>query len=281
MIDRPGDPRLDDDAVPPSPEELSGDALAGIQDTLEIDDATVAGVLGVDPPAIEHWRRHGVPAAHAETLRHLREVASRLHSHHGGPPGELVVLPLAAHGGRTLLDLVRDADARLPRALDQLLSLPDTPAASAAGQVAAAGGPASTRLVGDLMSRDPVIVDAADTLQEAARRMRGADIGDLVVIERGEPVGMLTDRDIVVRGVADSRDVRITACGSVATRPLLAVGPEASVDEALRRMRSGTVRRLAVLERGRLVGVIGLGDIAVECDPDSPLAAVVVEPSTD
>jgi CBS domain-containing protein len=275
VIDRPGDPSLEE-GIPAGPEELSGDALAEAQDILEIDDRTTGGLFGVDPAAIEHWRRHGVPIAHAETLRRLREVASRLHSHHGGPPGTLPTVPLAAYGGRSLLDLVREPGLDLRRAVDQVLALHDS------GEVAPARRRDPARpVVGDLMTRDPVVVDAADPLQEAARRMRSADIGDLVVIERGEPVGVLTDRDIVVRAVADSRDVRLAACGSIATRPLLAVSPDTPVEEALQRMRSGAIRRLAVLEAGRLVGVIGLGDIAVACDPDGPLAAVVAEPSTD
>lgn len=281
MIDRPdrperlGDPALDE-GVPASPEELSGDALVEAQDILEIDDRTTADLFGVHAPAVEHWRRHGVPVAHAETLRRLREVASRLHSHHAGPPGTLPSLPLAAAGGRTLLDLVRDGDPRLEAALDEVLGIPDSEVPSPVRR----HDPAR-EVVADLMTREPLVVDAADSLQEAARRMRAGDVGDLVVIERGEPAGVLTDRDIVVRAVAESRDVRVATCGSIATRPLLAVRPDTSVEEALQRMRSGAVRRLAVLEQGRLVGIIGLGDIAVECDPGSPLAAVVVEPTTD
>jgi CBS domain-containing protein len=281
VIDRPdrpdrlGDPALDD-GFPAGPEELSGDALAEAQDILEIDDRTTAGLFRVDAPAIEHWRRRGVPVAHAETFRRLREVASRLHSHHAGRPGTLLTVPLAASQGRTLLDLVRDPDADLGTALDQVLSLPDSEEPAPVRR-----RDPSRPVVADLMTRDPVVVDAADPLQEAARRMRGADVGDLVVIERGEPVGVLTDRDIVVRAVAESRDVRVTASGSIATRPLLAVSPDTPVHEALQRMRTSAVRRLAVLEEGRLVGVVGLGDIAVECDPDSPLAAVVIEPATD
>jgi CBS domain-containing protein len=276
--DRPerlGDPALDD-GVPAGPEELSGDALVEAQDILEIDDRVTAEVFGVGVPAIEHWRRHGVPVAHAETMRRLREVASRLHSHHARPPGTLPTVPLAVAGGRTLLDLVREGDPRLEAALDQVLALPDDEAPTPVRR----HDPAR-QIVGDLMTCDPVVIDAADSLQEAARRMRAGDIGDLVVIERGEPAGVLTDRDIVVRAVAESRDVRVATCGSVATRPLLSVTPDTPVEEALQRMRSGAVRRLAVLEEGRLVGIIGLGDIAVECDPDSPLAAVVAEPTTD
>jgi CBS domain-containing protein len=271
----PGDPVLE--GVPETAEELGGDVLRWIQDTLEIDDRTTAGLFGVDPPAIEEWRRHGVPVAHVDIFRRLREVASRFHGHHAASPGELIDRPLRAYGGRTLLDLIADPTVHIGRAVTRVLSNP----ATVTGTRPSAPRNVPAQIASDLMEHDPVVVDADDTLQEAGRRMRAADIGDVVVIERGQPVGMLTDRDIVVRAVADRRDVRITHCGHIATRPLIAVEPGTPVEEAMRLMRSGGVRRLPVVEEGRLVGIIGLGDLVVEFDPESPLADVVVAPTTD
>jgi len=130
------------------------------------------------------------------------------------------------------------------------------------------------RTVKEIMTRDPRTVNADDPVVEAARIMRDDDIGDVIVLEDGRVGGIVTDRDIVVRGVADGRDPGSTRVSDVCTSGVEAVEPSASVDDALRKMRESDIRRLPVVEGDRPVGIISLGDLAVERDPDSTLADI-------
>jgi len=126
----------------------------------------------------------------------------------------------------------------------------------------------------EIMTRDPRTVDASDTVVDAARVMRDSDIGDVVVIEDGNVTGIVTDRDIVVRGVAEGRDPDSTAVSEVCTTGVETIEPSASVDDALGLMREKDIRRLPVTKNGRPVGIISLGDLAVEREPDSTLADI-------
>jgi CBS domain-containing protein len=130
------------------------------------------------------------------------------------------------------------------------------------------------RTVEEIMTRDPRTVNADDPVIEAARIMRDGDIGDAIVLQDGQVGGIVTDRDIVVRGVADGRDPESTSVGDVCTTGIEAIEPNASVDDALRKMREADIRRLPVVEGGQPVGIISLGDLAVEREPDSTLADI-------
>jgi len=131
-----------------------------------------------------------------------------------------------------------------------------------------------TRTVEEIMTRDPRTVNADDPILEAARIMRDSDIGDVIVLKGGQVGGIVTDRDIVVRGVAEGRDGESTSVSDVCTSGVEAIAPSDSVDDALRRMREADIRRLPVVEDGRPVGIISLGDLAVEREPDSTLADI-------
>ena len=131
-----------------------------------------------------------------------------------------------------------------------------------------------TRKVEEIMTRDPRTVEADDPIVEAARIMRDSDIGDVIVLQGGEVGGIVTDRDIVVRGVAEGRDGGSTSVGDVFTSGVEAIAPNDSVDDALRKMRDADIRRLPVVDNGRPVGIISLGDLAVEREPDSTLADI-------
>ena len=124
------------------------------------------------------------------------------------------------------------------------------------------------------MTRDPRTVNAGDPVVEAARIMRDSDIGDVVVMEDGQVSGIVTDRDIVVRAVAEGRDADSTAVSEVCTTGVETIDPGASVDDALRLMREHDIRRLPVVKHGRPVGILSLGDLAVEREPDSTLADI-------
>jgi CBS domain-containing protein len=131
-----------------------------------------------------------------------------------------------------------------------------------------------TRTVEEVMTRDPRTVNADDAIIEAARIMRDSDIGDAVVIDDGQVNGIVTDRDIVVRGVADGRDAGSTPVSEVCTTGVETIDPGASVDDALRLMREHDIRRLPVTKNGRPVGILSLGDLAVEREPESTLADI-------
>ena len=126
------------------------------------------------------------------------------------------------------------------------------------------------------MTRDPRTVNADDPIIEAARTMRDSDIGDVIVVEDGEVTGILTDRDIVVRAVAEGRDAESTSVADICTTGIQAIEPDASIDDALRMMRDADIRRLPVVKNGRPVGIVSLGDLAVEREPDSTLADISV-----
>src|SRR5213076_2853420 len=104
-----------------------------------------------------------------------------------------------------------------------------------------------TRQVRDLMA-EPVTVPFDTTLTEAARLMRDADIGDVIVAAQGRPNGLVTDRDIVVRGLAEGHQPNNTTVGEICTRDLATVSPEDPVERAVELMRQLAVRRLPVVE---------------------------------
>jgi CBS domain-containing protein len=130
------------------------------------------------------------------------------------------------------------------------------------------------RTVEEIMTRDPRTVDASDTIVDAARTMNEADIGDVVVVDNGDVQGIVTDRDIVVRAIAEGRDPQSTSVSDVCTTGIEAIEPSASVDDALTKMREADIRRLPVVQDGRPVGIVSLGDLAVEREPDSTLADI-------
>jgi CBS domain-containing protein len=116
--------------------------------------------------------------------------------------------------------------------------------------------------VRDLMTENPTCVSPSQSLAEAARILRDEDVGSLPVCEDDRVIGIVTDRDIVVRGVADGSDPRMVSVGDVASRNVRTVDPDENLDEALKVMASSQVRRLPVVENGRLVGVLAQADIA-------------------
>jgi CBS domain-containing protein len=115
----------------------------------------------------------------------------------------------------------------------------------------------------DVMTPNPRTVSPEDSIQNAARIMRDLDTGVVPVVENGRPVGLVTDRDIVVRAVAEdgqlNRPVREIVSGAV-----VSASPEMSTREAAELMSEHQVRRLPVVENERLVGIVSIGDLAVK-----------------
>jgi CBS domain-containing protein len=130
------------------------------------------------------------------------------------------------------------------------------------------------QLVRDIMTADPVALPADTPVREAARTMREHDIGNVLVVDDGELRGIVTDRDIVVRGLADWEDVSTCSLGDVCSDQLLTAAPDEELDAAVTRMRAAAVRRIPVVADGRPVGVLSLGDAALERDPHSALADI-------
>jgi CBS domain-containing protein len=129
-------------------------------------------------------------------------------------------------------------------------------------------------MVRDVMTSDPITVQASTMLSDAARVMRDRAIGDVVVLDDGKLRGILTDRDVVVRAVAAERDPRTTRVGDVVSDDMVTVAPTETIDRAVELMREKAVRRLPVVENGRPVGVVSLGDLAVERDGRSVLGQI-------
>jgi CBS domain-containing protein len=122
------------------------------------------------------------------------------------------------------------------------------------------------------MTRDVVCLPADTPLDEAAQAMRDAGIGDVVITEGPTLAGVVTDRDIVVRAVAERLSPDTTTLGEIATRELMMVPATATVDEAVRAMRERAVRRLLVCDADRkLVGIISLSDVALYPGPTAVL----------
>ncbi|MFH8973482.1 CBS domain-containing protein [Streptomyces sp. NPDC017890] len=128
--------------------------------------------------------------------------------------------------------------------------------------------------VRDVMTPGVAAVRPDSSLVEAARLMRTQDIGDVVVADGQNVVGLLTDRDITVRAVAEGLDPMAVGVRAVCTRDPLTVSPHEPVADAVALMREHAVRRLPVVEDGLPVGMVSLGDLAEARDPASALAGI-------
>ena len=134
------------------------------------------------------------------------------------------------------------------------------------------------KTVQELMTPDPITLPETATLLDAARTMRQAGIGNVVVLHGEAVCGIVTDRDIVVRGIADGRDPRATTLGDVCSRNLTTLSPDDQLETAVRLIREHAIRRLPVVRRGRAVGILTMGDLAMQEGSDSALADVSAAP---
>jgi CBS domain-containing protein len=129
----------------------------------------------------------------------------------------------------------------------------------------------------EIMTPNPSTIEPSNSVVEAARIMKQEDAGVVPVTENGRLTGMITDRDIAVRVVAERKDPQSTTVREVASTDLLTVDPQQDLDEALRLMTQHQVRRLPVVEEdGRLVGIVAQADVAREGD-DAKTGQVVQE----
>jgi CBS domain-containing protein len=127
--------------------------------------------------------------------------------------------------------------------------------------------------VRDIMTPDPVGVYYEQTILETARLMRDAGVGAVLVVNGDSLSGLVTDRDLVVRGLAEGAGPD-SPVGPLCSAKLVGVEAEADVSEAGRLMAENAVRRLPVIDAGQIVGMVSMGDLAGAADGQSPLAAV-------
>jgi CBS domain-containing protein len=120
--------------------------------------------------------------------------------------------------------------------------------------------------VRDVMTPSPSTVSADQPAAEAAKLMKQADAGMIPVMDEGKLLGTVTDRDIVVRIVAEGKDPQSTRVREIASTAVVTVEPDDDLDEALHLMARYQVRRLPVVEDGRLIGVVAQADVAREAD---------------
>jgi CBS domain-containing protein len=132
--------------------------------------------------------------------------------------------------------------------------------------------------VRDVMMTNPLSVDAGASIRQAAEVMRDNDIGDVLVVDEGSLRGIVTDRDLVVRALADGRQPDATAVGEVCSANLAVVEAEADVDEAADVMGRHAVRRLPVVDNNEVVGIVSLGDLARRTDAESALGDISAAP---
>jgi CBS domain-containing protein len=131
-----------------------------------------------------------------------------------------------------------------------------------------------TQTVADVMTRDPITLAADASVVEAAQVMREADIDDVVVCDDDRITGIVTDRDLVVRALADARDARLVPLREVLSPSVMTVTPDTDVDDAIRMMREHALRRLPVVDGDRPVGIVSLGGLAIERDRTSALGDI-------
>lgn len=131
------------------------------------------------------------------------------------------------------------------------------------------------QMIRDIMTRDPLTLRADCTIQEAARAMRDRDIGNVLVTEGDSKLcGIVTDRDIVVRGLAEGKDPEKTTLREICSQALTHLTPDDEVDNAIKLMAKKGIRRIPIMDGGRAVGVISIGDLAIARDRDSALGSI-------
>jgi CBS domain-containing protein len=130
----------------------------------------------------------------------------------------------------------------------------------------------------DVMSPDPVSLAPDESVSTAAQAMKEHGIGTVMVVTDGRLSGLVTDRDIAIRVLAENHDPRTTRVGDIASSDLAVLGPDDDVDQAIRLVRERAVRRIPVVQDGAPVGVVSISDLALKIDQGSALYDVSAAP---
>ena len=135
--------------------------------------------------------------------------------------------------------------------------------------------------VRDVMTADPVSLPPDAPATEAARQMRDHDTGAILVVEGEDLLGIVTDRDIVVRAVAEGIAADDCRIGDMCSRDPVTLSPGQAVEEAIQVLRDHKVRRIPVVEDSRPVGIVSIGDLALARDRESALADISAAPANN
>ena|SRR5262245_8000850 len=135
-----------------------------------------------------------------------------------------------------------------------------------------------TRRISEVMTPDPIIMQASDTAAEAARVMRDKGIGNVLVYKDKRLCGIVTDRDLTVRVLSERQLPTGVTLENICSRDITALSPNDTTDVALLLMRKKALRRLPVVEDGKVVGIVTLGDLALLLDRKSTLADISAAP---
>ena len=134
----------------------------------------------------------------------------------------------------------------------------------------------NSRQIRDVMTANPECVSERDSLRDVARIMKDRDTGVVPVVEGRKIIGLITDRDIVVRGLAEGKNLENATASDLMTKHVRSVRDDASVNDALELMSSAEVRRVAVVNKNdELVGIVSLGDISISTDKDNKVGQTV------
>jgi len=131
-----------------------------------------------------------------------------------------------------------------------------------------------SQAIREVMIKDLVTLSSDASVEDVSRQMKDRDIGDVIVLENEVVVGILTDRDIVVRAIAEGRSPADTTIGEIASRDLALVSPDDTVETVIGIMRAQALGRVPVVEAGKPIGIVSIGDLAIERDSDSALADI-------
>jgi len=136
----------------------------------------------------------------------------------------------------------------------------------------------TTQTIHDVMTFKLTTLPISASVLDAARAMRDANMGDVLVVNNGNLCGIVTDRDMVIRAIAEGREPSTTTLANICSQELSTVSPTDSVDHAIQLMRQKALRRLPVVENGHAVGMVSLGDLAQNRDPQSALGEISTAP---
>ena len=126
----------------------------------------------------------------------------------------------------------------------------------------------------DIMAKDLSTVEPSSNVSDAARMMRDNDTGAIIVSDGGQLSGLLTDRDIAVRAVAEGLDPNSTSAAEICTSNVITLDSSSSIGDAIKAMRDANVRRVPVMDNGSPAGIVSLGDLALALDEESALADI-------
>jgi len=129
----------------------------------------------------------------------------------------------------------------------------------------------------DIMTPSPATVDISDSAITAAQMMRDEDIGAVPVLDEQMVVGIITDRDITTKIVAEGIDPETAQVGEYMSTHVITGRPDMSIKDAIELMGREQIRRLPILDQNRLVGIVSIGDLAIEADADEEVEDALEE----